>query len=112
MFRTELGHFEYTVILFGLTNTPVLFQRFITDTLREYLNLFIVVYLDNILVFSNTIEEYIQHNKLILQKLREAKVTLKLKKYKFYIQKTRFLGYIITKEGFSIEEEKVRNIIE
>ena len=76
------------------------------------MDLFVVIYLDNILVFSKTIEEYIQHNKLILQKLREAKVTLKLKKYEFYIQETGFLGYIITKEGFSIEEEKVRSIIE
>ncbi len=71
-----------------------------------------IVYLDNILVFSKIIEDHIQHNKKVLQKLREAKVTLKLKKYKFYIKETDFLGYIISNKGFRIQEDKIRSILD
>jgi len=53
--------------------------------LKEYLDIFVVAYLDDILVFSKTLDEHIKHNKLVLQKLREAEVTLKLKKYEFYV---------------------------
>jgi len=102
VFRTKYGYYEYTVMPFGLTNTPAVFQRFIFSVLEKYLDIFVIVYLDDILVFSKTMEKYIQYNKKVLQKLREAKVILKLKKYKFHVQETDFLGYVISNRGFSM----------
>ena len=97
---------------FGLTNAPATFQRFIFKALEEYLDIFVVAYLDDILVFSATLEDHIKHNKLVLQKLREAKVTLKLKKYEFHVQETLFLGYRISPDGLRMEEDKVKSIME
>ncbi|KAG0158309.1 hypothetical protein PDIDSM_5822 [Penicillium digitatum] len=111
-FRTKYGHFEYLVMPFGLTNAPATFQRFIIKAIEEYLDLFVIVYLDDILVFSETLEEHIEHNKLVLQKMREAEVTLKLKKCEFHVQETTFLGYRISPNGLGMEEEKVKSIME
>jgi hypothetical protein len=111
-FRTKYGHFEYTVMPFGLTNAPAAFQRFIFSVLEEYLDIFVMAYLDDILVFSKNMEEHVQHNKKVLQKLREAKVTLKLKKCEFHVKETEFLGYVISENGFGMQEEKVRSILD
>ncbi|KAG0158308.1 hypothetical protein PDIDSM_5821 [Penicillium digitatum] len=107
-FRTKYGHFEYLVMPFGLTNAPATFQRFIIKAIEEYLDLFVIVYLDDILVFSETLEEHIEHNKLVLQKMREAEVTLKLKKCEFHVQETTFLGYRISPNGLGMEKRKSR----
>jgi len=112
VFRTKYGYYEYTVIPFGLTNISAVFQQFIFSILEKYLDIFVIVYLDDILVFSKTIEKYIQYNKKIFQKLREAKIILKLKKYEFYIQETDFLEYIISNRGFSIQKNKIKNILD
>jgi hypothetical protein len=80
--------------------------------LNGYLDKFVIAYLDDILVFSKTEAEHIEHNKKVLQQLREAKVTLKLKKYKFYVQKTSFLGYTISPDRLGIEQDKVKSILE
>lgn len=111
-FRTKFGHYEYTVMPFGLTNAPASFQRFIFSVLEDYLDVFVVAYLDDILVFSKTVEEHREHNRKVLQKLREARVTLKLKKCEFHVQETGFLGYVISSDKFSMEEEKVRSVLE
>jgi hypothetical protein len=111
-FRTKYGHFEYMVMPFGLTNAPATFQRFIFSALEEYLDDFVIAYLDDILVFSKTEEEHVEHNKKVLQKLREAAVTLKLKKCEFHVQETSFLGYTISPDGLGMEEEKVKSITE
>ena len=65
-FRTKYGHYEYKVMLFSLTNIPVLFQRFIFYMLQGYLDKFVIVYLDDILVFSKTKEEYTEYNRRVL----------------------------------------------
>ena len=111
-FRTKYGHFEYLVMPFGLTNAPASFQRFIFTVLEEYLDVFVIAYLDDILVFSKTEAEHIEHNKKVLQKLREAKVTLKLKKCEFHVQETSFLGYTISPDGLGMEDDKVKAILD
>jgi transposase InsO family protein len=111
-FRTKFGHFEYNVMPFGLTNAPASFQRFIFDVLKGYLDKFVIAYLDDILVFSKTKAEHVEHNKKVLQRLREAKVTLKLKKCEFHVQKTSFLGYTISPDGLGMEQDKVKSILE
>ena len=102
-FRTRYGHFEYLVMPFGLTNAPTTFMRLINNTLRECLDIFIVVYLDNILVYLENKEEHIKHMKRILTLLKEANLLVKPKKCSFYIDKVDFFRYVITIEGISID---------
>jgi hypothetical protein len=84
-FRIKFSHFEYLVMPFGLTNAPASFQRFINEALQEYLHLFIIAYLDDILIFSKEREEHVEYINKVLEKLQEAKLKLKLKKCKFHV---------------------------
>jgi hypothetical protein len=72
----------------------------------------VVVYLDNIYIYSNSRREYIRHIKLVLKALRKARLYIKLSKYEFFIEKTEFLGYIIGREGITIDPKKIEAIIE
>ncbi|KAG0158414.1 hypothetical protein PDIDSM_5928 [Penicillium digitatum] len=98
-FRTRLGLFESLVMPFGLTGAPASFQRFINDTLREYLDCFCTAYLDDILIYSRTRAEHIEHVRKVLQHLREAGLFAKLSKCEFCVSETKFLGIIIGEDG-------------
>ena len=110
--RTRYGLFEYLVMPFGLTNAPATFQRFITDVLREYMDVTCVIYLDDILIFSQNEEEHTEHVKQILAKLQEARLYAKLSKCQFSVKKTEFLGYIIEPGGITTDPRKVQAIVE
>ena len=73
-FRMKYGHYEYLVMPFGLTNAPASFQRFINEVCREHLNIFVIAYLDDILIFSKTLEEHVQHIREILKKIENVKL--------------------------------------
>jgi hypothetical protein len=81
-FKTRYGHFEYTVMLFRLTNAPAQFQAYINKALAELVNITCIIYLNNILIFSDNKEEHIEHVKEVLQRLRKARLFIKLLKYK------------------------------
>ena len=98
-FRTRFGLFETLVMPFGLTGAPAMFQQYINDTLQEYLDVFCTAYLDNILIYSQTHAEYLNHVCLVLGKLQEASLFAKLKKYEFFVPKTKFLGIIVRCNG-------------
>ena len=87
------------VMPFRLMNAPASFQRFINEVLREHLNIFIITYLDDILIFSENYDEHIEHIRKILKKIENTKLQLKLKKYEFYVQETEFLDHWITTNG-------------
>ena len=91
-FRTRYGHFEYKVMPFGLTNAPTVFQHMMNDIFREYLNHFVVIYLDDILVFSSSMEEHTHHVRLILSKLREHGLYAKREKCEFDRNSIEFIG--------------------
>ena len=110
--RTRYGLFEYLVMPFGLTNAPATFQRFITDVLREYMDVICVIYLDDILIFSENEEEHTKHIKQIFARLQEAKLYAKLSKCQFSVKKTEFLGYIIEPGGITTDPRKVQTIVE
>ena len=97
---------------FGLTNAPASFQKLINDTLQEYLNVFVLAYLDNILIFSTDYKQHIQHIQIVLQKLREKDLPVKLDKYEFHKHSIGFLGYIVSDQGLRPNPKKVDSVKE
>jgi hypothetical protein len=111
-FRTRYGHFEYLVMPFGLTNAPATFQSYINSALREYLDDFCVVYLDDILIYSKSMEEHVKHVRKVLKKLLEYGLYASLEKCQFHVEEVEFLGFVVTPEGVSMEKDKVATIVD
>jgi hypothetical protein len=111
-FRTRFGLYESLVMPFGLTGAPATFQRFINDTLREYLDIFCAVYLDDILVFSRTRAEHSKHLCLILERLRSAGLYAKLPKCHFFQSEVKYLGLIVGCDGIKMDPAKIKIIEE
>jgi len=109
-FRTRYGHFEYNVMPFGLTNAPASFQHFINDTLRDFLDVFCTAYLDDILIYSDSLAEHKIHVKQVLEKLEHAGLYLKPEKCEFHVQEVKYLGLIVTTEGICMDPTKVAAI--
>lgn len=111
-FNTPLGHFEYLVMPFGLTNAPSVFQALVNDVLRDMLNKFVFVYLDDILIFSSNLSEHIQHVRLVLQRLLDNKLFVKAEKCQFHAAKVNFLGFVIEQGQLKADPEKVKAVAE
>ncbi|KAI7804820.1 hypothetical protein IRJ41_020769 [Triplophysa rosa] len=111
-FSTSNGHWEYQVMPFGLANAPAVFQTLINDVLREFLNHFVFVYLDDILIFSNSLHEHIFHVRQVLQRLLDNQLFIKLEKCEFHVSQVSFLGYVISQDGIQMELKKVSAVID
>jgi RNase H-like domain found in reverse transcriptase/Reverse transcriptase (RNA-dependent DNA polymerase)/Integrase zinc binding domain/Chromo (CHRromatin Organisation MOdifier) domain/Integrase core domain len=111
-FITEYGLYEWTVACFGLKNAPAEFARFMSNTLRAFLNEFVVVYFDDIIIYSENLEEHWQHVEKVLEKLQEAKINLKISKCEFGVEETEFLGQIVNGSTTRMQQEKVKAILE
>ena len=114
-FNTHLGHFEYLVMPFGLTNAPAIFQALVNDVLRDMLNVFVVVYLDDILIFSpNETEhvQHVQHVRLVLRRLLENRLYIKAEKCEFHSPSVEFLGFVLEKGVIRANPKKVSTVIE
>jgi hypothetical protein len=111
-FRTRYGHYEFTMVPFGLSNTPVVFKCLMNGVFREYLEKFVIVFLDDILVYSKLEEEHEQHLRMVLQVLREHQLYAKFRKCSFYQKQIHYLGHIISKDGIIVDLEKVEAIKE
>lgn len=111
-FCCRYGQFEYRVLPFGLTGAVGTFQSFMNDVLREYLDQFVVVYLDDILIYSESQEEHDQHVRKVLQRLHEAGLFAKADKCEFDVTEIDFLGFHIDTSGISMDPQKVRCILE
>lgn len=109
-FSTPHGHYEWVVMPFGLTNAPATFQYLMNSVLGEYINKFVTVYLDDILIYSKTIEKHEVHIKKVLDKLREHKLVAKQNKCEFYYSQIKFLGYVIGEGGIKTDPDKIESV--
>ncbi len=109
-FVTPTGHYEYLVMPYGLANAPSVFQDFMHEVLREYLHRFVLVYIDDILIYSRSLAEHRHHVAEVLQRLRQLRLFLKAEKCLFHQPSVQFLGYHIDSSGIRMDEGKVKVI--
>jgi hypothetical protein len=110
-FTTRYGLYEYTVMSFGLTNAPTYFMYLMNKVFMEYLDKFVVVFIDDILVFSRNEEEHAEHLRLVLQKLREHKLYAKRSKCEFWLREVSFLGHVVSNGGIAVDPSKVKDVL-
>jgi hypothetical protein len=109
-FRTRYGHYEYTVMPFGLANAPATFQGYMNHALSDLIDRICVVYLDDVLIYSRTDQEHEGHVRTVLERLRRHSLYAKLSKCEFHKDSIDFLGFVIGKDGVSMEPERVTAI--
>lgn len=105
-FRTRYGTYKYHVVPFGLTNGPAAFQRFINDTLMDYLDDFVTAFVDDLLIYSKNAAEHEIHVKKVLERLRTAGLQASIRKCEFHVTQTKYLGFILTTDGIEVDPEK------
>ncbi|GJR54368.1 putative reverse transcriptase domain-containing protein [Tanacetum coccineum] len=106
-FRTRYGHFEFTVMPFGLTNAPAVFMDLMKWVCKPYLDKFVIVFIDDILICSKTKEEHEVHLKLVLELLRKEKLYAKFSKCEFWLQEVHFLGHVVNQSGIHVDPSKI-----
>ncbi|GJV74020.1 putative reverse transcriptase domain-containing protein [Tanacetum coccineum] len=106
-FRTHYGHFEFTVMPFGLTNAPTVFIDLMNRVCRPYLDKFVIVFIDDILIYYKTREEHVEHLRLVLELLKKEKLYAKFSKCKFWLREVQFLGHVINGNGIHVDPSKI-----
>nr|AAK92604.1 Putative retroelement [Oryza sativa Japonica Group] len=109
-FTTRYGLFECTVMSFGLTNAPAFFMNLMNQVFMEYLDKFVVVFIDDILIYSRTKEEHEEHLRLALEKLREHQLYAKFSKCEFWLSEVKFLGHVISAGGVAVDPSNVESV--
>lgn len=109
-FRTRYGHYEFVVMPFGLTNAPTAFMKLMNNVFREFLDKFVIVFIDDILIYSRSEEEHDDHLRIVLQRLRDHQLYVKLAKCSFWQRKIGFLGHVISETGVAVDPEKITTI--
>ena len=110
-FRTQYGHFKFIVMPFGLTNAPATFIDLMHRVFQPYLDQFVVVFVDNILIYSQSEEEHEDHLRVVLQTLREHRSYVKFSKWEFWLAEVRFLRHVVSASGVSVDLEKVEAVM-
>eukprot|EP00253_Pinus_taeda_P002642 PITA_02642 len=111
-FRTRYGHYEFVVLPFGLTNAPATFMCLMNSVFHQYLDKFVLIFIDDILIYSRNRKEHEEHLRIVLQTLREHQLYGKFSKCDFYKEQIQYLGHIITKEGIAVDPEKIKTIMD
>ena len=110
-FKTRYGHFEFTVMPFGLTNAPIAFMDVMNRVFQPYLDQFVVVFVDGILIYSQSEVEREDHLRIVLQLLRDHQLYAKFSKCEFWLTEVGFLGHVVSASGVSVDSEKVEVVI-
>ncbi len=111
-FITPTGLYEYVVMPYGPANAPSIFQEFMNEVFREFLHSFVIVYIDDILIYSRNLADHCHHVRQVLQRLRQYLLYLKLERCEFHRPTVQFLDYIIGQEGIQMDQGKVTAITE
>ncbi|WJZ99665.1 hypothetical protein VitviT2T_018087 [Vitis vinifera] len=106
-FQTRYGHYEFFIMSFGLTNAPIAFMDLMNRVFKPYLDQFVVVFIDDILVYSKSMEEHEHHLSIVLQTLKDKQLYVKLNKCEFWLDNVSFLRHVVTKDGISADPGKV-----
>ena len=112
IFITSFDSYKYHVMLFGLTNESTFYQHYMNDVLFEYLHQFCQAYLDDIIIYSKTLKKHKRHVRLVLNRLREAGLQIDIDKCEFHVQKTTFLGLLMSIEGLKMDSRKVQAVVD
>jgi hypothetical protein len=104
--RTHHGHFEFVVMLFGLTNVPATFQAMMNDVLHYFIRHFVMVFFDDILIYSDSWSSHLQHVRAVLQRLREHNLFVKWTKCSFDKEEVAYLGHTISARGVTMDTDK------
>lgn len=111
-FRTRYGHYEFIVMPFGLTNAPAAFMDLMNRTFQPYLDQFVVVFIDDILVYSGSQGDHKQHLRVVLDTLRKERLYAKLSKCEFWLNSVSFLGHVISNNGVAVDPQKIKAILD
>ncbi|KAI3707163.1 hypothetical protein L6452_25432 [Arctium lappa] len=106
-FRTRYGHYEFLVMPFGMTNAPATFMDLMNRVCKPYLDKFVIVFIDDILIYSRTEKEHEQHLRAVLSLLKREKLYAKFSKCEFWLREVQFLGHVVTQEGIKVDPTKV-----
>ncbi|GJT66274.1 putative reverse transcriptase domain-containing protein [Tanacetum coccineum] len=109
-FRTRYGHYEFQVMPFGLTNAPAVFMDLMNRVCKPYLDKFMIVFIDDILIYSRNKEEHANHLRIILELLKREKLYAKFSKYDFWIHIVEFLGHLIDSQGLHVDPAKIEAV--
>ena len=110
-FRTRYGNFEFTMTPLGLTNAPTTFMDLMHKVLQPYLDQFVVVFVDDILIHFQSKEEHEGHLRIVLQVLRDRQLYVKFSKCEFWLTKVKFLGHVVSASGVFMDPEKVEAVM-
>ena len=110
-FKSRYGHYEYVVMSFGVTNAPAIFMDYMNKIFRPYLDQFVVVFIDDILIYSKSRDEHAEHLRVVLGILREHKLYGKLSKCEFWLDKVQFLGHVISAQGIVVDPVKIETVV-
>ena len=110
-FRTRYGHYEFLVMPFGLTNAPATFMDIMNKIFQPYLDQFVIVFIDDILIYSGSKEDHEEHLRVVLQILRENKLYAKCNKCQLWLDSVAFLGHVISAEGVSVDPQNIEAIV-
>src|SRR3954466_7228699 len=111
-FTIRYGLYEYTVMSFGLTNAPAYFMNMMNKIFMKYLDKFVVVFIDDILIYSKTEEEHADHLRLVLETLREHQLYAKFSKCEFWLKEVGFLGHVLSEGGIFVDPAKIQSVID
>ncbi|KAL4032578.1 hypothetical protein IC575_005657 [Cucumis melo] len=109
-FRSRYGPYEFIVMSFGLTNALAVFMDLMNRVFREFLDTFVIVFIDDILIYSKTEAEHEEHLRMVLQTLRDNKLYAKFSKCEFWLKQVSFLGHVVSKAGVSVDPAKIEAI--